>query len=207
MKWNAMGLFPSPLIKIHVEDANRAKEFFYQTIHKENNVPALVHYHSFENVFELYSDLGWLKDKIEEAGNFAYRDLLNYRKSGAMKITSAWFNLCQIGGTQQRHSHANNILSGTYYLHTDKHTEIDFYHPLTTDSLHAELYDEPDMSNNKHGLKYHFREVTVAVQAGDCLFWPSQLRHGYRNNKTPNRLTLSFNMMPETLNTTYQNSP
>ncbi|MFT7558259.1 MAG: hypothetical protein ACI93R_000153 [Flavobacteriales bacterium] len=206
MKWSSMGLFASPLIKIHLDDLEDAKRFFYANLKNDDTVQNLTHYHSFENVFDLYSELNWLRLKIEKAGTFAYQDLLNYNKSGPMKITNAWFNLCQVGGSQRKHSHANSLLSGTIYLEADNNTEIDFFHPLTTDSLHAELYDEPDTSLNQHGLKYHHQEVAVSVQTGDCLFWPSQLRHGYTNNKTPNRLTLSFNMMPESLNTTYQPS-
>ena len=164
----------------------------------------LSHYHSRENVFDLFPSLAPVQASIEQAGSFAYQQLLNYRKSGDMRINGAWFNLCQQGGTQIKHSHANSLLSGTLYLHTDQHTEITFYHPLTADPLHAELHDEPDQVENEFGLNFHVREVTVAVSAGDCLFWPSQLRHGYKNNKTKDRLSLSFNMMPSHLNAIYQ---
>ncbi len=214
MEWNSKGLFATPLIRISINDIEWVKDFFYQNIHSNeetatknsNNatVAKLKHYHSFENVFTLYDGLEPLRKKIEEAGTFAYQSLLNYTHSGPMKITNAWFNLCNVGGSQIKHSHANNLLSGTLYLHTDQHSNIEFYHPLTTDSLHAELYDEPDYSPNDYGLKYHLREIKIPVNTGDCLFWPSQLRHGYKNNLTPQRLSLSFNMMPSQLNTTYQ---
>lgn len=210
MEWNASGLFASPLIRITIDDFSQAKALFFSKIHCEESVKKqgyskdISHYHSFENVFDCYPELAGLREKLEEAGTFAYRDLLNYKRSGPMRITNAWFNLCQPGGFQEKHSHANNLLSATLYLNTDQHTELQFYHPLSTDSLHPELYDEVDTSANEYGLRYHHREVTVAVNDGDCLFWPSQLRHGYRNNRTPNRLSLSFNLMPEKLNTTYQ---
>lgn len=204
MNWKSLGLFATPLINIQLENAEKAKAFFYEKIHKNTGNHKLVHFHSAQNVFDIYPELSWLKRDIENAANFAYQELLNYKHSGPMQITSAWFNLCDVGGNQIKHSHANNLLSGTFYLNADENSELEFYHPLSGDSLHPELYDEPAQSANNFGLKYHFREVNVAVKTGDCLFWPSQLRHGYKNNKTPQRLTLSFNLMPEKLNTTYQ---
>lgn len=204
MKWNSLGLFATPLIKMPIEEYELAKDFFYRRLYNKDTDKGLSHYHSFENVFDIYDELNQVRENIEESATFAYQKLLNYKKSGPMKITSAWFNLCQIGASQNKHSHANSLISGTLYLHADKHSEIVFHHPLSTDSLHPELYDEPDLSRNEFGLKYHFKETAVAVSSGDCLFWPSQLRHGYSNNKTPNRLTLSFNLMPTRLNTTYQ---
>ena len=202
-----MGLFPTPLIKIDLQDNEKAKRFFYEVVAVSENLPAgLTHYHSGENVFDLYSELVWLKVNLLEAGRFAYQELLNHKRFGSMTITNAWFNLCEVGGSQLAHTHANNLLSGTYYLNTDADSEIEFHHPLSTSALHPELFDEPDGRVNTHGLCYHKRKVGVSVASGDCLFWPSQIKHGYTNNRTPERLSLSFNMMPTILNTTYQNN-
>jgi len=205
MEWNAVGLFPTPLLKVNLNGAERAREFFHAQISGESEESsALVHFHSNDNVFTRYPDLRWLQESIEEAGNFVYRELLNYKQSGAMKIVNAWFNLCNVHGAQTKHNHANSLLSGTFYLTTDENTNIRFFHPLTTVSMHPELFDTPDGSRNEHGLHYHHRDATVSVSDGECLFWPSELQHGYDDNKTPSRLSLSFNMMPEKLNTTYQ---
>ena len=214
MKWNTVGLFATPLVKIELEDTEKAKQYFFSNIHKVSNREAnvegapesngLFHFHHHTSVFEVYPDLKWLQIKIEEAGNFAYRELLNYKKSGPLKITNAWFNLCDVGASQSMHSHANSLLSGTLYLKTDSNSRIKFYHPLTSISQHPEIFDKPAESKNKYGLRYHHREIIVDVSAGECLFWPSQLQHGYVNNLTPQRLSLSFNLMPEYLNNIYQ---
>ena len=214
MKWNTVGLFSTPLVKIEVDGAARAKQYFDSTINKadqkESNIEgdpeanSLFHYSHDTSVFDVYPDLQWLQQRIEAAGDFAYRELLNYKKSGPLKITNAWFNLCDIGASQAKHSHANSLLSGTLYLNTDDNTNIQFYHPLTSLSLHPELYDKPAESKNEYGLRYHHRDIIVGVSAGQCLFWPSQLQHGYSNNETPERLSLSFNMVPESVNSIYQ---
>ena len=205
MKWSSIGLFPNPLIKVDVAGCESTKIFFHDVVAKDNRATAkLRHFHSGENVFTLYPELIDLKLRIEEAGCFVYQQLLNHRVDGGMSISSAWFNICQPGGTQVAHSHSNCMLSGTYYLHTDEASEIEFYHPLSATSMHPELFDEPDNRENAFDLNFHKQRVAVPVMAGDCLFWPSQLRHGYQNNRTPDRLSLSFNMMPTKFNATYQ---
>ena len=214
MKWSTVGLFASPLVKIELEGVERAQQYFDSHIRNKGiadaniqgdpEVNRLYHYSHNSSVFDVFPDLKWLRESIEQAGNFAYGELLNYKKSGPLQITNAWFNLCDVGASQSKHCHANSLLSGTVYLNTDKHTNIHFFHPLTCVPLHPELYDKPDESKNNYGLRYHHREVIVGVNAGECLFWPSQLQHGYVDNKTPARLSLSFNMMPEYVNNIYQ---
>jgi len=205
MKWSSMGLFPTPLIKIEVSDYEKLAQFFDETIAPDfKSEHLLSHFHSDNNVFKLYPELDEFQKKLEASATFVYQDLLNHRKEGSLSITNAWFNLCEVGGSQVSHSHSNCLLSGTLYLHTDENSNIEFYHPLSTQSLHPELYDEPDSRHNDKGLSFHKRTTIVHVSNGDCLFWPSQLKHGYQNNQTPKRLTLSFNMMPTSLNSVYQ---
>ena len=214
-----MGLFATPLIKLTIDNAEAAADFFHANIKNKggdihqnsdhSNYQAASehspqHYHNQTGIFESYPQLVWLKDAIEAAGTFAYRDLLNYRKSGPMRITQGWFNLCDIGASQAPHNHANSLLSGTVYLHADEHTQIQFIHPLCSNSLHAELHDSPVQSENEYGLHYHSQKATVAVKTGDCLLWPSQMQHGYENNQTVSRLSFSFNLMPMYFNSVYQ---
>ncbi len=211
MQWQSLSLFATPVIKMEIEDHEKVKAFFFEKIN--NKVEAatvkkqdsnITHFFSDTNVFNVYPELDWLREKIEEAATFAYCELLNFKKSKDLKITNAWFNLCEVGGVQVRHSHANCRLSGTLYLNTDQNTHIRFMHPLSCSSMHTEIFDQATQDPNPYGLKFHLPYFDVDVQAGDCLFWPSQVNHGYDANKTPDRLSLSFNLMPQHLNTVYQ---
>ena len=210
MQWQAASLFATPVFKLAFENAPLAKKFFDENLKdtSEKDIKdqqgVLSHYHSRHNIFSIYPELKWLEKQIEKAGNLVYQDLMNFKKSGPMRITNAWFNLCEVGGSQPAHNHVNCLLCGTLYLHTDANTKIYFHHPQKTDSHHAELFDSPDTTPNEHGLSFHQQESQIDVNAGDCLFWPSRLMHGYSQNKTPGRLSLSFNMMPEKLNVDYQ---
>lgn len=210
MEWQAASFFATPVFKLRLPDTERAVAFFEDTLQDQVSEDEtyvqgeLSHYHSRSNVFKAYPELDWLREQLESAGTLVYQDLMNYRKSGPMRMTNAWFNLCGLGGTQPMHNHVNCLLCGTYYLRADNNTKLQFEHPLANTSSHAELYDKPDEAPNPHGLKFHQRHAQVGLQTGDCLFWPSHIKHGYTANKTPGRLTLSFNMMPETLNVDYQ---
>jgi len=210
MQWQVASLFAIPVFKLSIAGADKAKSFFENSVQgqladSEHDVQgALAHFHSQNNIFRLYPELKWLEDELHQAAALVYQELMNYGDSGPPRITNAWFNLCDVGGVQPMHSHANCLLCGTLYLNADEQSKIMFDHPLKNSAQHAELYDAPSPEANKHGLRFHNREAQIDVVTGDCLFWPANLRHGYGANKTPGRLSLSFNMMPEKLNVDYQ---
>lgn len=210
MPWEAATLFATPVFKFSMGDMTRLSQFFRETIQADagderDAQGGLSHYFSRHNVFEKYPELATLQSQLLQMANFTYRDLMHYQKSGDMNFTNAWFNLCDIGGRQPAHNHVNCLLCGTLYLEADENTHLDFYHPLNNSSSHSELYDRAaDDLPNAHGLKFHKREARIFVKAGDCLFWPSWLKHGYPSNQTAGRLSLSFNMMPDKLNVDYQ---
>jgi hypothetical protein len=89
-----------------------------------------------------------------------------------MVLSGSWGNLCDVGGIQKRHYHANCLLSGTVYLNTDRNSKIRFTRPRTYFSNTSELHDQPEFSQNAYGLDYHFQDIELSVSNGDCLFWP-----------------------------------
>ena len=163
----------------------------------------LVHYHNDENVFEIYEELRDLGSRVLQAADFVYRDVLNHDTQ--LRVTNAWFNECDVGGRQYMHNHCNSVLSGTLYLRTDEHTQLEFQSPYGLNDFGNLLLDEPNIARpNKFGYNHHFKIAAYKVDRGVCLFWPSHLRHGYSENRTPGRLTLSFNFLPVTFNCVYK---
>ncbi len=208
MKWEVAPLFAVPVFKFSVPDTDRVTKFFNTHISKavdedRDQQGHLSHYYSRQNVLAKFDALKTVEQNLRKAANYTYKELMNYSESGDLEIINAWFNLCEVGGSQPAHNHANSLLSGTLYLNTDEFTALDFYHPVSSSSYHAELYDKPADKANPHGLKFHQRQARIRVKNGDCLFWPSHLKHGYQNNQTSGRLTLSFNLMPSLLNLDY----
>jgi len=213
MQHETVGLFAQPITKVNLNVTGIA-EFFdnhvrgnSETKNKINiesiSNSGLRHYHNDDNVFEVYPELKDLGDRILNAANFVYQEVLNHNTT--LRITNAWFNECDIGSEQFTHNHCNCIISGTLYLRTDENTSINFKSPFTNTDFAPSLVDYPDVKKpNKYGYNYHFLHVTVSPSDGDCLFWGSHINHGYPLNKTPGRLSLSFNMVPTTFNCTYK---
>jgi len=209
MNHQTVGLFAQPVTRIDLEVDGVAN--FFDTVVKPNggetNVGGgfgdrhLVHYHNKENVFVVYDELKDLGDRITEAANFVYTEVMNHKSD--LFITNAWFNECSVGSSQFLHTHGNSVLSGTLYLRTDENTFIQFQRPGAS-QVQNTLDDNPDTDrDNKYGYNFHFHTCTFTVGNGVCLFWPSYMKHGYHNNQTPNRLSLSFNMMPKSFNSMY----
>ena len=209
MNHQTIGLFAQPVTRVDLEVDGVAN--FFDTVIKgsggESNKDrghgdqGLVHYHNAQNVFKVYDELAELGDRITEAANFVYTEVMNHKSD--LFITNAWFNECSVGSSQFLHTHGNSVLSGTLYIRTDENTNIQFQRPGASEVSFV-LSDEPDMEkDNKYGYNFHWHTCTFDVKEGVCLFWPSYMKHGYQNNQTPNRLSLSFNMMPKSFNSMY----
>jgi len=146
---------------------------------------ALLHYHNDQNVFGIYEELKDLGERILTAANFVYQDVMNHDTE--LRITNVWFNECGAGGRQLMHNHCNSVLSSTLYLRTDERSHVQFQSPYRLNDFGNLLLDEPNTKRpNRFGYGHHFK------------------RHGYAENLTPGRLSLSFNLLPTTFNCVYK---
>jgi uncharacterized protein (TIGR02466 family) len=212
MNHQTFPLFALPLTRVNL-DYEGIPEFFDSVIKPQTGrgntdgtssyETPLVHYHNDQNVFDIYDELKDLGDRILSAANFVFQDVMNH--DSVLRVTNAWFNECDAGGRQFMHNHCNSIVSGTLYLRTDANSHLQFQSPYGMNDFGNLLLDEPNTKRpNRFGYNHHFNIVTYKVEAGACLFWPSHLRHGYSENLTPRRLSLSFNFLPETFNCVYK---
>mgnify|MGYP001191085247 FL=1 len=207
-EYGIQDLFPCPLIKMDV-DHYVAESVFKNSVLREAgsddtiNKNGIINFFNTQNVFTLYSELQPLHDDILSKANYIYQKILNY--DSELKITNAWFNICAVGGHQLFHNHCNSVISGTLYIHADKYTEIQFQSPYASvPSMHNQIRDLPSDKPNEKGYEYHNDYHRVNVSAGQCLFWPSFLLHGYQENRTNSRLSLSFNLFPTQVNRMYK---
>ena len=237
-KWSVANLFAIPVFNIPLlqHERDQLVDYFWDVIYKEkqndsmmqisynsekdrtnNDDLRLTHYYNEYNVFEYHPTIKHIGDALLDRANFVYRNLLNFRRSGPMRFTQAWFNLANEGDFQYQHSHSNCVMSGTTWLNTDENTSIIFNQDLNESSGSprygkASIEDlsclsEGNNRENEYGLSYHNTVEQFNLKNNDCFFWPSSLLHGYSNNKTKNRLSLSFNMIPAWFNATYQVIP
>jgi len=213
MTINVSGLFSQPLAQAKLDlDTNKIVKFYNEII-KPNKVAEnqssmnqyLSHFGDGQDgkgktLFEAYPDLEYIKDAIIEAGNKVYVDVLNYE--GELDITSCWLNVCEVGGSQPFHNHGNSVISGTFYVNADENSNLTFQSPFTQSSNFNNVFVNYP-SNNPCEYNFHHSYMTVPLTSGDCLFWNSYLSHGYFNNQTQSRMSISFNMIPKKLSHFY----
>ena len=117
----------------------------------------------------------------------------------ALIVASSWLNRCGVGGAQVAHSHENSLVSGTYYLNFRAgHAPIQFWRPAAATVANVpylSLASDPAQPQNA----FTTPQIQIAPSAGSLLLWPSHLLHGHSGNATPDRLTLSFNLLPRRL--------
>lgn len=119
-------------------------------------------------------------------------------------ITSCWMNECPKGGFQIPHNHANSIISGTYYVNFIKgmHAPINFMNPEKT-GIYASgpyLNLNPKVEDGFNwGGSSKRKGYDVEPNEGQLLLWESHIGHNYCFNNADKRVSISFNVIPETI--------
>ena len=115
--------------------------------------------------------------------------------TNTIHIANSWINISLPSSSQGFHSHANSLISGTYYISFDSsiHPSLVLKHPRAQCSFSA-YEDMPFLPTI-----YNSPLFKPSYSQGDLLLWPSYLEHGFFANMncsdslTP-RVSLSFNI-------------
>jgi uncharacterized protein (TIGR02466 family) len=110
-------------------------------------------------------------------------------KKGDLEITGAWANVSLPGATHVEHSHPNNFLSFVYYPRAPKGGDtIEFHDPRPQ----AHVIAPPYVNMNAKIASV----VTVAVEAGRLIAFPSWLRHSVPTHQGQGeRMSIALNVM------------
>ena len=121
----------------------------------------------------------WFLECVKEAA----KDL---KINKTFKIIHSWANKSEKGQSHHPHAHPYSIISGTYYLTTNKEGgETWFQYPATKWSQLFLFYDQ-------HLFK------TIKPEAGKLILFPSNIYHGVEPNKDDSpRYTISFDTFIE----------
>ena len=96
----------------------------------------------------------------------------------------SWANKNIKGASHHDHVHPNSIVSGVFYFQTSSSTPIIF----NKTNQHSFAF-EPIKFNTVNSSQFK-----LEVKAGECILFPSNLRHNVPENKSnEERISMSFN--------------
>lgn len=105
------------------------------------------------------------------------------------EITGCWANISPAGAPHPPHFHANNFLSGVYYVQTQPGADrITFHEPRPQLDIIAPRTKKP--------TKYTAMIQEVQAKPGRLVIFPAWLTHSVPTNESQNlRISISFNIM------------
>ena len=157
----------------------------------------LSHYYQKNGEHLLYDNNGPIFDYFTKWLGECYSDFLidvqGWQSTQDAFITDCWVNVTQPGGTQVVHSHANAIVSGTYYVHMEGAPgDIIFQNPA---SAPARPYIGTQQGKP---TEFNCMQLNGEAAEGDLKLWPGNLLH-YTEPTGPQsvRVSVSMNFMPK----------
>lgn len=123
---------------------------------------------------------------LYEAGSFADSLGINHADY-PLRITDCWFNIYGPKDGQEVHQHANNILSGSYYVKAPEGCSGLMFH-----SARADLMLVPPLK----GVNAFNESITeMPVREGMLVLFQSSMKHSVRPSPTAEeRISISFNI-------------
>ena len=102
-------------------------------------------------------------------------------------ITDMWATVLKSGEHHPAHTHSNNFLSGTYYLHSDQGASIMFQDPRPAAGVILPRMTEQTIANASL--------LTYASKQNRAIIFPSWLPHYVKPNKSKNkRISIAWNI-------------
>lgn len=128
--------------------------------------------------------------KLAEFGQHLFGEPLEW------SIKEIWVNVLEPGGRQTIHTHANSFISGVVYL-TRSHpsANIVFHKSLGGSDFIFSNHNKNAKVGPYNGSKW----MMPSLAAGDLVLFPSYLLHEVPLNQGEQRISVSFNAIPDRL--------
>ena len=117
------------------------------------------------------------------------KDILNELKYDVedIVISDMWATVLKSAEHHPAHTHSNNFLSGTYYLHSDQGASIMFYDPRPAAGVIVPRKKETTVANASL--------LSYASKQNRAMIFPSWLPHWVQQNKSKNkRISIAWNI-------------
>lgn len=186
MKYQTIGIFPTPVLKFNLDREFTAEELQF-FIDNENSIRPNVGNNSGIDSFILREEkLKSIKAFCEDALRAFY--LRVYApvepQDSTLYITQSWLNYSKPGEYHHTHYHPNSIASGVFYINTNDSDSIIFQKPV--------MQREISISNDN--TEFTTMDFQFTVKTCELILFPSTLWHTVplvTGNET--RISLAFN--------------
>jgi len=135
-----------------------------------------------------------LKNIILEKIDHIFKEVLNINPNLKPIITQSWLVIGKKEQMAHGHIHSNSILSGVYYIKTDKNDTLTFLNSqsfsLKPNFIVLDFFDKTKPMKNAI-----FRKLEkVKVEEGSLIIFPSHLMHQIdKINSNETRISIAFN--------------
>lgn len=191
------GLFPTPFLRasgtLNVQLVDGLVQHFSTLADSDNKASDRLSHTAMLHPEEsplLVEAAVLITPKIVDMGALLFGERLDW------SIKEMWVNVLSTGGLQAPHTHANSFISGVVYLTPT--------HPASQTVFMNSSGGTEFLFKNEHAkvastpFNGH-RWVSPAPTPGDLVLFPSYLMHAVPVNQGGRRITLSFNAIPDRL--------
>jgi len=186
-----LGLFPSPVYRTQIDKKLTEKELSVISNcakDKHSNQGNNTSKDSYILNNSVFSDL---KKEFKKHINDYFDKIIcpHSNQSITPYITQSWLNWTKTEEYHHRHSHANSLVSGVYYIDVDSEKDkINFYKHFNHEHISLEVKEG-------HHNEFNSTSWWLPIKTGELLLFPSSLEHGVdlvKSEKT--RISLAFNV-------------
>ena len=185
---NIHGLFPTPVYiakrdsDLIPREEKEIEKIIQEGMQKNTGNSSSINSYIFnENLKEL-------KQFCEQQIRIYVKDIINPKKGLDFYITQSWLNIVKPGEFHHNHAHNNSIISGVFYLATEKDDNITFEDENF--KIKQQINFEPKEWNVLNAVTWSFPAVI-----NELILFPSWLNHRVLENEkaTTDRISISFN--------------
>jgi len=187
--WVLNGLFPTPIYNTK-RDSNLSSEEEEKEIEDiiKEGMQELGGVSQSINKYIFNDNLKKLKQFCEQQIKIYVEQVINPKEKIDFYITLSWLNIIKPGGFHHEHRHPNSILSGVFYISTQKGDSICIIDP-NVDMKELITFAPKEYNIWNSGITH------IPVSPGELIIFPSWLRHMVELNEiaTTDRISISFN--------------